>query len=179
MSRSPEVCPSALQIFLSESLAAFPDDSHSKLCDHFERSGESQLALDRFKQLWSKAYASSRVFGQNRGVDVSKLCQALAEDGAGIAGADSTAANRIGKQFFSDRPLATTTVDLSAAQVYSSLRQLDGYESQLKQLRGVLRRGCRTRGDRESAKTDTLTELMYMRKSCRVGLTVLNFYFFL
>lgn len=69
----------AFEYFVAEVINSFPDDSHSVLSSFIEDSGEDPLNVDRFKHAWSKAFIQSRVFGQDRDIDVAKLSQYVRE----------------------------------------------------------------------------------------------------
>ena len=71
---------SALEYMLLEAVNAFPSDAHLHLYALFERSGESPEELDRFRRTWNRAFVNSRLFGQDTGIDVSKLSDQLAEE---------------------------------------------------------------------------------------------------
>ncbi len=71
---------SALEYMLLEAVNAFPSDAHLHLYTLFERSGESPEELDRFRRTWNRAFVNSRLFGQDTGIDVSKLSDQLAEE---------------------------------------------------------------------------------------------------
>ncbi len=69
---------SALEYCIFEALNATPDDAHLHLYKFFEASGETVDTLNQFRHLWNIAHTNSKVFGQDRGIDVKQLSEQLA-----------------------------------------------------------------------------------------------------
>jgi hypothetical protein len=169
-------CDSALEFCLLESLGAYPDTSHLRLFDFLQESGEDAQALDRFRQLWNRAFVSSRVFGQTQGVDVKKLSQHLVHENDVVV--DSSLAGVSGRNKPGPKSSRMTgNVNSAAAQAHASLAEMSARESDLGRLDDVLRQvqdppgAAGAGGGSSGAPPSSAMEILLMRKSLRVLLT--------
>lgn len=161
---------SALEFALLESLKAYPDDSHIKLYDFMEQSGENKLNLDRFRHLWSKAFVSSRVFGQQRSVDLEKLSHQLAFE----YDEDSVASRRYFLQESKrknsvEQPLVSENVNSSVSQAYACMNEASWHQAELRVLAATLYREFSVLRKRRAPKVKNADmEMLTTRKALRV-----------
>ena len=155
---------SALEWCLHESIGAYPDTSHLKLFELFENSGETTAGLDRFRQLWNKAFVGSKAFGQTRQVDIKKLSEQLVYESDIVVNAEFLRASRRTNKpsYLQNRP---GDVSSSSAQAFASLKQLQICEIDRQRLEGTAK-GIHISSMRYPTKT--ANQALTIRKALRV-----------